>query len=128
MKIQMTDVPAATLQKMTADGVTAPNQCYHNAARIVLGRLIPEAKYVLCWVKDVAGGTHGHAVIEFQGLYYDPTLQANSGISSSYIWFRTYDYAALVALLKNKFGPDFNSVGFIPPALLPGGKVECVKV
>lgn len=113
---------------MRNDGRTAPKRCYSNACQIVLSGKVKDAKYVLCWVEDAAGGTHGHAVFEAEGHYFDPTLQANSGISKSYTHVQTFTREQLDALLTNKFGADYSVQGFAPPALLPNGRVSCEEV
>lgn len=128
MEFEITELPAKALGQMKDDGRTAPKGCYSNACKIVLSGKIPGAKYVLCWVADSAGGIHGHAVFESRGLYFDPTLQANSGISTYYKEVKTFTRDELVELLANEFGANFMSEGFFPPALLPDGQVSCVEV
>lgn len=128
MEIKIKELPPKALGQMTADGFTKPKGCYANASQIVLSQKAVGANYVLCWMKDSAGGIHGHAIFECQGFYFDPTLQANSGISTYYEHVKTYTRDQLVTLLTETFGQDFVESGYVPPALLPNGQISCVEV
>ncbi len=114
------------IEDLKGKGLAKPNHCYSNAAQTVLGVLKGKGKYVLCWMWDEKGVKHGHAVVEFNGHYFDTTLQANGGFASKYEIFQSFTAAELGAMIKQA-GGDVDGA-FVPPALLADGKVACVEV
>lgn len=126
--MQVTKLPDKTIEQMKQDGFAKPKHCYANSANVVLKKLFVGGQYVLCWMTDSAGGVHGHAVIEAQGSYFDPTLQANSGISTRYVHVQTFTRDELIAFIEQSCGKGSISTGFAPPALLPNGKIACIEV
>jgi hypothetical protein len=108
-------------------GCALPNKCYANCARIVYA--LGFGNYILCKIQE-NGKMVGHAVIESEGKYYDPTLQENSHTSRQYEFVKSYSKDELVAIMK-KSGAQFEEDGGIngyPPALLDDGSIRCVDV
>lgn len=128
MQIQITKLLEKPLGQIRNDGLAEPKRCYSNVSQIVLSGKISGAKYILCWVRDSAEGLHGHAVFESDEKYFDPTLQANSGISTYYQHVKTFTREELISLLTSEFGANFMSLGFVPPALMEDGQISCVEV
>lgn len=126
--MQITNLPDPTLAKLIQDGMADRNHCYMNAARLVLNNHFGDAEYVLCWVTDSAGGVHGHAVVKAKGHYWDPTLQAASASVTNYMFVKMFTRSELIKFIEESCGPGSITTGFHPPALFPGGRIECVAI
>lgn len=106
---------------------TQPKMCFANCARIVFS--LHFGNYVLCWVTEADGQKHGHAVIEYKGDFFDPTLQAASLTNNQYQHVKTFTRDELIRLME-KHGAQFNNnagtIEGFPPALMRDGSIQCV--
>ena len=125
MKVELLNT--LQLQRFVDKGCAEPNYCYKNCAQIVIGLQV--GNYVLCRVTDSWGHWHGHAVVQINGAYYDPTLQKNSSLAQQYKFFRSFTRQELEKFMKES-GAKFESNGFsgFAPALFDDDSIKCVRV
>ena len=139
MDIEVRDLGAPFLQEFMKNGFTQPNGCFKNcfSAVVLIGAAIPgRMSYALCWLIDNHGERHPHALVQIDGLYFDPTIQANP---KAFQYGRNYQLEKLLSRedaiyifeqaggLINYAGGNAQIIG-LPPALLADGEIRCETV
>jgi hypothetical protein len=124
------DLPGETLKRLKEKGFVQANRCFANCARMVFQLPAMDFEYVLCWLVDVHGQKHPHAVIGKSGKYYDPMLQG-SPLVARYVHIESYSRAALIEAMVREGGQCDAQRGMLegtPPALLADGRIRCIEV
>lgn len=110
--MQISDIPVELDMFLSKLNLKKPKMCFMNCYMAVMNTLSKDEfdiHYVLGTVTAIGGHTFEHALIKWNGKYYDPTLEPQ-GLhrSSSYSIDKEFSSGEIIQLLKSRF--DLNHI------------------
>jgi len=109
--MQISDIPPQLEELLSRLNLKQPKMCYMNCYLTVMNTLSKDEfdiHYVLGTVTTSDGQTYDHALIKWNGCYYDPTLEPQHlHKSSSYTIEKEFSQNEIVILLRKSFDLDY---------------------
>ncbi|WP_283132292.1 hypothetical protein [Enterovibrio norvegicus] len=109
-EFEISDMPKELKDLVVRLGLTVPKMCFMNSFLTVMQTLSKDEfdiHYVLVEITSDTGYTFEHAVIKWNGHYYDPTLEPqNLHKQTKYRLQKEFSPETIMKMMIEKFGLD----------------------